>query len=253
VGGPEVGANALGGDDIDENSLFGINAATLAGSPPSAFAAAGHDHDATYVNEGQVDSVTSPMIDDEAVTAADIGNRTRAVSLPMSSFTDCNSSTGGFLSFTDVANDAKPHFATGQEDPVRIVFDAVSPPSGGTPPDEDYSVCSSFMVPSDYVSGSTVRVRQLKDVDSTGVPANAEQLACHLTVGAFNTGTEGTVSLSGATNTATGFLRSCNAPIPGGSLDPGDPAGVSIQIKSGGTMDDAVEILSVEWRYTADG
>ncbi len=254
VGAPEVAPNALGGEDIDENLLTGINAATLGGSGPGAFALTGHNHDTAYVSHGEVDSVTSAMIDDETVTDDDIDDRTRAVSFPLSSFTDCNTSTGGFLSFNDVAsNDSKPHFATGAEDPVRIVFDAVSPPVGGTPPDEDYPVCSSFMVPPDYVSGSTVRVRQTKSIDSTGVPANAETLTCHLTLGTSNTGNPGTVLLSGASNTAIGFLRSCSAPIPGGDLDPGDPAGVSIQITSGGTMDDPVEILSVEWLYTADG
>jgi hypothetical protein len=234
-----VASNSLGGEDIDENTLTGINAATLGGSGPSAFAPTGHLHDTTYVNHGEVDSVTSAMIDDETVTGADIDNTLRTISVPMSSFTDCNSSTGGFLAFTD-ANDAKPHFQTGQEDPVYLRFD------DDATPDEDYSVCSSFMVPPDYLSGSTVRVRQRKDIDQTVFPANLETLTCHLTVDRA-TGSPGTTGLPGAGGP---FLRSCLAGVSG-TIDPGDAVGISIQITASGTVDDPVDIDSVQFLYTA--
>lgn len=48
------------------------NADTVDGQHASVFATSGHNHDATYVNEGQVDSVTNTMIVNGAVTDAKI-------------------------------------------------------------------------------------------------------------------------------------------------------------------------------------
>lgn len=49
-----------------------VNADTVDGQDASAFATAGHDHDTTYVNEDQADSITSVMIVNGAVTANDL-------------------------------------------------------------------------------------------------------------------------------------------------------------------------------------
>ncbi len=49
------------------------NAATLEGMAAGDFAPIGHDHDSEYVNEGQPNSITSAMIIDSTVTAADLG------------------------------------------------------------------------------------------------------------------------------------------------------------------------------------
>ncbi|MBN1810094.1 MAG: hypothetical protein JW909_13590 [Planctomycetes bacterium] len=53
-------------------SLEAENADTLDGQDSTDFAAAGHDHDATYVNEGQAGSITSAMIVDSTITGTDI-------------------------------------------------------------------------------------------------------------------------------------------------------------------------------------
>src|SRR3990172_3435342 len=49
-----------------------VDADTLDGQHASAFSVSGHNHDASYVNEGQADSVTNSMIADGAVTDAKI-------------------------------------------------------------------------------------------------------------------------------------------------------------------------------------
>lgn len=48
------------------------NSDTLEGHPAADFSPAGHDHDPLYVNEGQGNSVTSSMIVDSTITAADL-------------------------------------------------------------------------------------------------------------------------------------------------------------------------------------
>jgi hypothetical protein len=49
------------------------NSDQLQGKDTSAFATANHNHDATYVNEGQASSVTSNMMVDGTIAAADLG------------------------------------------------------------------------------------------------------------------------------------------------------------------------------------
>ena len=51
----------------------GLDADLLDGQHASAFALAGHNHDAAYVNEGQADSITSAMIVNGTLAFADVG------------------------------------------------------------------------------------------------------------------------------------------------------------------------------------
>jgi hypothetical protein len=53
-------------------SLTGVNADRVDGKHASEFALSTHDHDATYVNEGQINSITTSMLQDNAVTTGKI-------------------------------------------------------------------------------------------------------------------------------------------------------------------------------------
>jgi len=75
------------------------NADLLQGEDTSAFATAGHNHDAAYVNEGQASSVTSNMMVDGTITAADLGQMGASSGQVMkwtgSAWAPSNDSTGG--------------------------------------------------------------------------------------------------------------------------------------------------------------
>ncbi len=61
-------------DDDGEDS--GLDADLLDGQEATSFAPSTHNHDATYVNEGQTDSVTTGMITNGTVSAADLQDGT---------------------------------------------------------------------------------------------------------------------------------------------------------------------------------
>jgi len=63
----------------NDGSGSGLDADLLDGQHATSFAVASHNHDATYVNEGQANSVTSGMIVDGAITNADV-NASAAIS-----------------------------------------------------------------------------------------------------------------------------------------------------------------------------
>ena len=58
----------------DDGAGSGLDADLLDGQHAAAFAASGHNHDATYVNEGQADSITAAMIVDGTIGTMDIAN-----------------------------------------------------------------------------------------------------------------------------------------------------------------------------------
>ena len=57
----------------DDGAGSTLDADLLDGSHASAFSLSGHNHDASYVNEGQADSITSSMILNGTLALADIG------------------------------------------------------------------------------------------------------------------------------------------------------------------------------------
>jgi hypothetical protein len=223
----KVGANALGGADIDEASLTGIDAATLGGTAPSGFALAGHNHDSTYVNEGQADSVNTAMI----------ANTTRTIQVPLRSLVECDTDAGADINFASGA-DAFPDFVGRATDGEGFFlrFDA---DTGNE--DQDTSVCSQVMIPADAVSpGLTLNVRLAKNAHN-GAPEN---LNCTFAVNG------GPISASNvlATVTAAETLYPC-ASNP--SFAPNDLVSISLSISSSGTIGNEVDVHGLSVSYQA--
>ncbi len=91
------------------------NADLLQGRDTTTFSRAGHNHDATYVNEGQADAITSGMIVNGTIAAADLGQM--------------GAVTGQVLKWTGSAwaprNDSVGGGGTGDNAWVRIGADSV--------------------------------------------------------------------------------------------------------------------------------
>jgi hypothetical protein len=95
---------ADGVDDVDDTVSWS-EISGIVGTTSTTIAAGNHNHDATYVNEGQANSVTSGMITDgQVMWGSDLG--TRVVSaFTSSSFTttiggSCTNYSGGFVTIT---------------------------------------------------------------------------------------------------------------------------------------------------------
>jgi len=72
-GGPELTPRfRIGSSAFAYLSERAANADLLQGKDTASFAAAGHNHDAAYVNEGQANSVTTAMVVDGTVAAVDL-------------------------------------------------------------------------------------------------------------------------------------------------------------------------------------
>ena len=162
----DVRQNTLTGGDINESTLSGFAAvahnhdAAYAGighNHDASYAPLGHDHDAAYVNEGQTNSVSQGMVTDIE----------RSVSFQLGAFHRCDvGGSAGYLDFTSGA-DSAPDFAllAAEGGPVAVVWDD----TGGST-DALSDICTQFVVPSDYASGGTFRLRIGKE--SEGGPGS---------------------------------------------------------------------------------
>jgi hypothetical protein len=228
VGASNVGANALGGADIDESGLAGVNAAQLGGIAAGGFALAGHNHDATYVNEGQANSIGAGMVTDT----------TRAIQLPLHTFIECTTDTGADINYVS-GPDAFPDFVgrTGDGEGFTLSFDDTA-----LTEDEDVRVCAQVMVPADATGagGFHLVVRAAKDASG----GNVESLVCGFAVNGAAISASGTATLGSAAQTAYDCV---GVPV----FTAQDVISVSFSIASPGTMDDQVDILGVELDYTA--
>jgi hypothetical protein len=227
----KVGPDALGGADIDEASLAGVDAATLGGTAAGGFALAGHNHDATYVNEGQANSVSSSMVTDIS----------RTVSIPLRSFVECDTNAGADINFSSGA-DNFPDFNNSSTDGQGFSLrfdDAVGAE------DQDVSVCSQVLLPHDILLGSPISLQIFAGKDDSQ-PPGTEVLHC--------TFAEGGGAITATGNAEMGifpaFTYDCPAdPTP--SYYQGDVMSVSISITSSGTMNDTVDIYGVALGYLA--
>ena len=70
-----IGTGSITGSNIQDGTITNVDISPTAGidfSKLSGVAASSHNHDATYVNEGQANSITSGMIVDGTITNVDI-------------------------------------------------------------------------------------------------------------------------------------------------------------------------------------
>lgn len=216
-GAPNPNADLLDGLNSDAFALAGHN-------HDAAYALAGHNHDAAYVNEGQADSVDDDMITDVR----------RSINLPLISFYDCDTDTGGFLDYNNVAGDALPDFVTSSTDGRghQLEFDA------GATPDEDTEICSTFQPPADYAGGGRMDLVVQKNSDSGA----AESLRVTY---AGNGGAPGTAATSDTGGFGTGVVSYGFGP----SMPNGAAITVGLSVTAPGTMNDAVKVLSAAFTY----
>ena len=172
-----------------------------------------------------------------ALTAAYITNITRSVSIPLRSWLECTTDAGGVITPTD-GTDAHPNLANSATNGLgfSLSFDA----TGGSV-DTDY-VCSQIPVPRDYASSGYLVFRATKGAE-TG--ANSEVLNCQGSINGAALGAAGTVTTSGTASAA----YVCGPTLT--ALAAGDSLGLTFNITSGGTADDAVNVYSVAFEYLA--
>jgi hypothetical protein len=159
----------------------------------------------------------------------------RAISIPLASFIDCQTNSGALLDFSS-GNDAIADFNNSSTDGqgFTIQFDA------GATPDQNSEICSQLLVPPDYVSGAGFSVRASKSASTDA----AEEITCGVSVdgGAVQ-------AAASATTTAGTNLYACTPTSIG--LTSGSSVSFYLSIASAGTMDDAVDIHAVAFRYTS--
>jgi hypothetical protein len=228
----------------DANTLDGLNSTDFLG----ANAQAGGDVGGPLSNlQIAGNAVGSSEVADGSIGSGDIANTTRAISIPLTSFIDCQTDAGALLDFTNGPGDPLPDFfnSTTDGEGFRIRFDA----DVGFA-DQNSEICSQVVVPPDYVSGLTpgsgaellIRVRKSANT------APAERLSCAASV---NGGTLGaTANAPTIINTGSSF-EECDLP---NTLLPNQSLALNISATtSSGTMNEEVDILAVELLYTASG
>lgn len=180
---------------------------------------------------------TSGLITSASVDATSVVDTTRYISFPLRSFVECQTDAGADIGF-DTTADALPDFVNSATDGTGLIlrFDDVT----GTE-DQNSEVCNNFTVPPDYASGGHFRVRALKDAHAGAT----EVMNCAVSVNGAALQTAGTVTVSVLATTP----YSCTPTIA--SLAANDSVSYSLSITSGTTMDDQVDIASVEFVYTA--
>ena len=166
AGSPDTGAEVLAKLLGVDGATSGLDADVIDGLDSTAFALAGHNHDATYVNEGQSNSVNAGMIPDI----------TREFTIPLASLVECSSAAGSAIGFGEGV-DANPDVingvpAAGAGFVVRFDDGDPAGSEGGT--DQGTKICGALQIPLDYASGGSFRIRTTKGAQ-TGAD---EQFQC---------------------------------------------------------------------------
>ncbi len=183
-------------------------------------------------------SVNSASIVDGGVAAADITDVDRAVSFPLRSFYDCQTNAGADIDFGEGGGDALPDFINSSTDGLGMVlrFDDT-----GSDPDQNSEVCNTFTVPPDYASGGEFRIRALKDAHAGA----SEVINCAASINGQTPLTAGTVTTTASASTS----YSCSPTLTG--IIANDSVSFYLSITSADSIDDKVDIASVEFVYTA--
>lgn len=172
-----------------------------------------------------------------SVSAGEILDLTRTISVPIFSMIECTTDAGALIGF-DATADALPDFSCSATDGLgcSLTFDAV----GGSV--DTAKACGVFVVPADYASGGAFIFRATKSAE-TG--ANSEVINVQISNDGAALEAAGTATTSGtaaATYTVTPTIA---------GLAAGESVGFAVSVTSGGTADDAVNILSIGFTYTA--
>jgi hypothetical protein len=224
--------DSLTGADVAEGTIGQVpsaeDSATLGGLGPGTFATAGHDHDPAYVNEGQANSIGGGMV----------SNPQRAIQIPLTAFIQCETNPSTHLDFVSSPTDTFPDFSSFSGGAgFTLKWDADLAPNS----DADSAVCSQITVPPDFASNPSIRIGIAQVIPAN--PAETLALATKVHFGA----------LSGYSAVS---LPSASKSI---SINVGTPLAIhdslTISLQGGvvsGAMNDAIEVLAVEFVYTAE-
>jgi hypothetical protein len=220
---------------------FMITDSTIGNADINPSAAIADTKLATIATAGKVaDSALSSNVSKlgQTIEPAEIANLTRSVVIRVTDMTDCGTGAPTFIDFSSGV-DARPDFGnTGSAGRrVFLAFDAVA----GSP-DQNFQVCSNFIVPLDYASGGEFRVYAAL---LTAPDPATEVLNCSAGRNFSAHGAAGTVQISSSSN---GFYT-CTPTLTG--LAAGEYVDFAMMITSDGTMDDAVRLDAIEFRYVA--
>lgn len=174
-------------------------------------------------------SVVLPV---ESVSAGEITNPVRSFSLPTGAFFNCTASA--IIDWGNEA-DAHPDFVLVNSAGPAIAWDS----TGGSP--DTSEVCATFTVPADWVSGGTFVFRVTQGAATV---TNLESIEARLSIDGAALGAADEDNL--ANQTAVQSVTSA----PTGTQAAG--ASVSLMFKQGNASgDDTVNVLSVDYQYTA--
>lgn len=170
------------------------------------------------------------LLSAESISAAEILNLTRSMSLPAPGWYNCTSDA---IISTDDGADAQPDWAFINSG-IVIAYDD----TGGSPDTE--FVCTSFVVPQGYVSGGTMAFV----VTADAATATIEDIGCAWSInGAADSG-ETSAALVSQAAVQTVTVTPAGAPAAGSSIN------VRCR-QSDAAPDDVVYIHGVEFRYTS--
>jgi hypothetical protein len=173
-----------------------------------------------------------------SIESSEITDVTRSVSIPLTSFIDCQTDVHRPLDFTSEA-DTIPNLTSNPTDGMgtTILFDA----DPGNE-DQDSEICANLSLPADWVSGGVFRVRAAKGVPPSG---DTEVLTCGVSLNLGALQAPGMTEIPFAGNIS--YL--CAPTIVG--LSANSSINFYLSITSSGTMNEQVRILSVAFQYTA--
>lgn len=172
------------------------------------------------------------------IDSTEIANVTRSMNLPLLSFYECTTNAGAAIVWGENATSVLPEWINSSTDGLGAVirFDATS-----SYVDTGY-ICATMIVPPDYVSGGALVAEVAKTAETAGA---TEILDCQGSINGAALGTVGTVTVTGASAHSVTCTPTLTALAAGNSVN------FTIYVTSGGTRDDGVDLLGVEFTYTA--
>ena len=173
-------------------------------------------------------------VDASEIGSSEIANITRTVSIPLAALIDCETAAGAVIGF-DTTADTLPDYVVSVQTFLLRWDD-----TGGSL-DEDSEVCGTLSVPNDYSSGGVFVITAKKDANAGAT----ESFNCAVSVDGAALEAVGSVDTSATA--ATNYT--CTPTIA--ALAANDSLQFYVSVVSATTMDDIVDVLSLQFQYSA--